>query len=107
MLTMEDSNHSVSTGCCTAVNGSGCPEADWSRCLVQQGFLPNLFSLHEAGNNEAKMTARESKGNLPATLLSPTLSIFLPLVLCVWILSGTLVRSRIRGTVRKFLLLHS
>lgn len=48
MLTTEDSNHSMSTGCCAAVNHSRCPGMDWSWCLVQQGFLPNLFSLHEA-----------------------------------------------------------
>lgn len=50
MLTTEDSNDSKSAGCCDAVKRSGCPGVDWSCCLVQQGFLPNLFSLHEAEN---------------------------------------------------------
>lgn len=59
MLTMEDSNRSVSTGCCDAVNRSRCPGVDWSCCLVQQGFLPNLFSLHEAENMKQRRQLME------------------------------------------------
>lgn len=75
MLTTEDSNYSVSAGCCAAVNRSRCTEENWSCCLVQQDFLPNLFALREAENIEAKTTAHESKGSLPATLFYLTLSI--------------------------------
>lgn len=48
MLTMEDSNHDMAAGSCAAINHSRCPGLDWTCSLMQQGFLSNLFFLHEA-----------------------------------------------------------
>lgn len=72
----------LSAGCCDALNHSRCTGVDWSCCLMQQGFLPNFFSMHESEN--MKQRRRLLKGNLPATPLSDTQRI-LPLVLCSWL----------------------
>lgn len=92
MLTMEDSNCSMSTGCCDAVTRSRCPGVDWSCCLVQQGFLPNLFSLREAENMKRRQQLMKVKEtSLQHVYISGTQCI-LPLDLSFWLPSGTLVR---------------
>lgn len=63
---------------------------------MQQGFLPNFFSVHEAEN--MKQRQRLLKGNLPATPLYLTLSVScLSFSVPGWLLI-TLVRSLIRST---------
>lgn len=55
---------------------------------MQQSFLPNFFSGHEAEN--MKQRGWLLKGNLPATPLYLTLSVSLPLIFCSWLSSDNL-----------------
>lgn len=70
---------------------------------MQQGFLPNFFSVHEAEN--MKQRRRLLKGNLPATSLSLRLSVSCLSFSVPGYLLITLVRSVIREILRQFLLL--
>lgn len=70
---------------------------------MQQGFLPNFFSVHEAENMKQRRWL--PKGNLPATLLYLTLSVSCLSFSVSGYLLITLFRSVIRGTLRQFLLL--